>query len=91
MHIDRCFLGACAVSAEAGVCAFNLADATFKRALRAASRHALVLATTEKLGTRAPHRIAAIQDIDSFVLESDAPAAQAEALIQAGAAVLRAA
>ena len=40
---------------------------------------------------RAPHRAAAIQDIDSFVLESDAPAAQAEALIQAGAAVLRAA
>jgi DeoR/GlpR family transcriptional regulator of sugar metabolism len=91
MNIDRCFIGACAVSAAGGVCAFDLADASFKRALWSAGQHKVVLATTEKLGTRAPHRIAAIRDIDQFVLESDAPAAEIEALVQAGAAVIQAA
>lgn len=91
MNVDRCFIGACAVSAATGVCAFNLADATFKRALCAAGRHTLVLATSEKLGTRAPHRIARLDQVGRFVLEGDAPDAQRDALIHAGASVIQAA
>lgn len=90
MNIDTCFVGACAVSVAAGVCAFNPADATFKRALQAAGRTTVVMATTEKLGTRAPHRIAAVKDIHHFILEGDAPDADVQALVQAGAPVLQA-
>ncbi|WP_371767669.1 DeoR/GlpR family DNA-binding transcription regulator [Massilia sp.] len=90
MNIDTCFVGACAVSVEAGVCAFNPADATFKRALRAAGRTTVVMATTEKLGTRAPYRIAAVKDVHRFILEGDAPDADVQALVQAGAPVLQA-
>ncbi len=91
MNIDTCFVGACAVSVAAGVCAFDPADATFKRALRAAGRNTVVMATTEKLGTRAPHRIAAVKDIHRFILEGDAPDADVRALVHAGAPVLQAA
>jgi DeoR/GlpR family transcriptional regulator of sugar metabolism len=91
MNIDTGFIGACAVSVPAGVCAFHLADATFKRALRAASRNTVVMATTDKLGTRAPHRIAAVGDVQRFILESDAPDGDVNALVQAGTSVIRAA
>jgi DeoR/GlpR family transcriptional regulator of sugar metabolism len=91
MNIDTCFVGACAVSVAAGVCAFDPADATFKRALQAAGRNIVVMATTEKLGTRAPYRIAAVTDVHRFILEGDAPDADVRALVQAGAPVLQAA
>jgi DeoR/GlpR family transcriptional regulator of sugar metabolism len=74
MNIDRCFLGACAVSSEEGVSAFDSADAAFKRVLLAHSRTVVIMATTEKLGTRAPHRVAALADIDCLVVEHDAAA-----------------
>ncbi len=91
MNIDTCFIGACAVSVQTGVSAFNVADATFKRALRDAGRRTVVMTTTEKLGTRAPHRIAAVGDIGKFVLESDVPADAVDALVEAGASILQAA
>jgi DeoR/GlpR family transcriptional regulator of sugar metabolism len=91
MNIDTGFIGACAVSVPTGVCAFHPADATFKRALRAASRSTVVMATTDKLGTRAPHRIAAVGDVHRFILESDVPDGDVNALVQAGTSVIRAA
>lgn len=90
LNIDRCFLGACAVSATTGVSAFDSADATFKRSLLNASRESVVLATTDKLDARAPHRVAALKDIGRFVVEDSAPADQLQALAAAGAAILRA-
>lgn len=80
LNIDRCFLGACAVSAADGIGAFGLADATFKRAVHAASRHSAVLATSDKLETRAPYRVCAAGDVDQLVVEHDAPPAQLHAL-----------
>ena len=91
MNIDTCFLGICAVSDATGACAFNPADATFKRALHAAGRRSIVMATNEKLSTRAPHRVAAIKDIDCFVLENDAPESEVDTLIQAGTSIVQAA
>jgi DeoR/GlpR family transcriptional regulator of sugar metabolism len=91
LNIDRCFLGACAVSAAAGIGAFGLADATFKRALLAASRHTAILATDDKLETRAPYRVAAAAEIGQLIVESDAPDAQLAAFARAGLAVLKAA
>jgi DeoR/GlpR family transcriptional regulator of sugar metabolism len=72
MNIDRCFLGACSVSGIEGVSAFDPADALFKRALIARSRAVMMMVTTDKLGTRAPHRVAELAAIDGVVIEHDA-------------------
>ncbi|MGJ4942126.1 DeoR/GlpR family DNA-binding transcription regulator [Bradyrhizobium sp. HKCCYLS1011] len=90
LNIDRCFLGACAVSPKGGVSAFDLSDAAFKRALLSVSRESVVLATTDKLDTRAPHRVAANKDIACLVVEHDAPAAHLKAFAKAGASILKA-
>ncbi|WP_322047486.1 DeoR/GlpR family DNA-binding transcription regulator [Paraburkholderia sp. J67] len=90
LHIDRCFLGACAVSAQEGVSAYEFADAVFKRAVLASSRHSLILSTTDKLDARASHRVAALDAIACVVVEHDMPHAQIAALEQAGTAVLQA-
>lgn len=91
LNIDRCFLGACAVSAADGIGAFGLADATFKRGVHAASRYSAVLATSDKLETRAPYRICAAGDIDQLVVEHDAPPAQLRVLADSGLALVMAA
>jgi len=72
MNIDRCFLGVCAVSGEEGISAFHPSDALFKRALIARSRAVVMMVATDKLGTRAPHRVAALDEIDAIVVEHDA-------------------
>ena len=81
-------LGACAVSSATGVSAHDLSDATFKRALLAASRKRLVLATSDKLVARAPHRVAELKDIDTFVVEHDAATDALDKLVAAGCEVL---
>jgi DeoR/GlpR family transcriptional regulator of sugar metabolism len=91
MNIDRCFVGTCAVSADGGVSAFQAADASFKRALIAASRHNLVLVTTDKLRARAPYRVARVGQIDCYVVENAAGATELKKLAQAGATLLKAA
>jgi DeoR/GlpR family transcriptional regulator of sugar metabolism len=73
MNIDRCFLGVCSVSGVEGISAFYPADAQFKRALIARSRAVMMMVATDKLGTSAPHRVAALEDIDGIVVEHDAP------------------
>ncbi|MYN44851.1 DeoR family transcriptional regulator [Pseudoduganella sp. FT93W] len=90
LNPDRCFLGACACSAEQGIGAFHLADAHFKQAALAAARHSVVLLTSEKLQTRAPYRVCASAAISCYVLEADAPEACARALEQGGSMVRRA-
>lgn len=91
MNIDRCFIGSCAISSKAGISAFSLADASFKRAVLAASRHGIVLALNDKFEARAPHRIAAVKSIGSVVVEHDLPRAERAALSKGGASVLAAA
>ena len=90
MNIDRCFVGACAVSLDGGVSAFHPADASFKRALVAASRENLVLVTTDKLGQRAPYRVADAQQMGCYVVEDAAGAADLRKLAKAGATLLQA-
>jgi len=90
LNLDRSFIGACAVSAAGGVSAFELADAAFKRRVLAASATSLVLATSDKLGMRAPHRVAPIERIARVVIEHDAPADQVDMLARAGSSIVRA-
>ena len=72
MNIDRSFLGTCAASAGEGISAFDAADAAFKRVALTCSRQVALMVLTEKLGTRAPHRIASLDSIDVLVVEHDA-------------------
>ena len=91
MNIDRCFVGACAVSRDGGLSAFHSTDASFKRALVAASRENLVLVTNDKLGERAPYRVAEVEQIGCYVVEDGAGSAQLKKLAKAGATLLKAA
>ena len=90
MNVDLGVVGACAVSPATGVSAYELSDATFKRTLLAASQKRLVLATTEKLAARAPHRVAELKDIDTVVVEHDADTDALDKLAAAGCEVLTA-
>ena len=90
MNVDLGVVGACAISPTTGVSAYELSDATFKRTLLAASRKRLVVATDEKLSARAPHRVAELKDIDTFVVEHDADPGALDKLAAAGCEVLRA-
>jgi DeoR/GlpR family transcriptional regulator of sugar metabolism len=90
MNIDLGVIGACAASASAGVSVQDPYDAAFKRALLAASRERLVLATSDKLGARAPYRVAELKDIDTFVVEHDASAEALNELASAGCNALMA-
>ncbi|MCG5073347.1 DeoR/GlpR family DNA-binding transcription regulator [Paraburkholderia tagetis] len=90
MNIDRCFIGSCAISPNSGISAFNLADATFKRAVLASSEHSVVLALTEKFDARASYKVATVSEIESVVVESDLPRAKRAALSKAGTSVVAA-
>lgn len=90
LNVDTCFLGVCALSVDGGVSAFDPTDATFKRALLARSRKTMILATTEKMSVRAPHRIAGLSAVTNVIVEHDAPEPDVEGLRAAGANILRA-
>jgi len=74
MNIDRCFIGACALSAKSGLGAIHHGDALFKRALLKASQTCIAMVTNEKLSGKVPHRIALAKDLGQIILEVDAPA-----------------
>ncbi len=87
---DLFFLGSCGVDARRGVTAFGAAEAEVKRAMAAASAGVAVAATTDKLGTAAPFRVAAPEAIRHLVVESDAPADLLAGFARLGAAIHRA-
>ncbi len=91
LNIDLCVLGACAVSVAGGVSAYDPDDATFKRALVARSRRTIVLATNDKLGRNAPHRVCDVDVLAQIVVEHDADADLVRDLAEAGATIARAA
>jgi len=91
LRVDVCFVGTCAVDAEAGIWAVDGEEATLKRALLAASSRCVVVATNDKLGAQASHRIGDVDQIDLLVVEADAPPAQVVAFERRGVALQRAA
>jgi DeoR/GlpR family transcriptional regulator of sugar metabolism len=90
MNFDHCLVGACAISPANGISVFAIADATFKRAVLAASRHSIVLALSDKFAAHASHRVATIKQIDHVIVEHDIPRAQHAAFSLAGTSVLKA-
>lgn len=71
IRIDLALLGACAVDAAAGLAAFDLEDAEFKRTAARASAMVMTIATNEKLGTSAPFRIIPCSRLGHLVVEAD--------------------
>jgi len=90
LNIDRSFIGSCAISPKDGISAFGLADATFKRAVLAASEHSVVLALNDKFDARAPHRVATMKALECVIVEHDLPRTERAALSKAGPSVLKA-
>jgi len=88
LNIDRCFVGACAVSAQSGMSVQEHGDATFKRKLIERSAINIVLATSEKFQERAPHRIGGVNDIDWLIVEDTLDTGTKQALSEAGYAVM---
>ena len=89
MNIDRCFVGACAVSAKNGISVYEHADAIFKRMLIKRSTIRIAMATSEKFHEQAPHRIGDAADIDWLIVEDDLPDDDEEAAIQAGFTLMK--
>ena len=71
---DLFFLGACGVDASRGVTAFDSAEAEVKRAMAANSNGIAIAATTDKLATAAPFRVAGPEAISHLIVEKTAPA-----------------
>jgi DeoR/GlpR family transcriptional regulator of sugar metabolism len=84
MNIDRCFIGACAISPATGIGCFVHGDALFKRLLIERSRVRVAMVTADKFNERAPHRVGGPADLETVVVEKDMPDEDREALAAAG-------
>jgi DeoR/GlpR family transcriptional regulator of sugar metabolism len=84
---DLFFLGACGVDASRGVTAFDSAEAEVKRAMAANSNGIAIAATTDKLATAAPFRVAGPAAISHLIVEKAAPAGILADFERCGAAV----
>ncbi|MFV3126951.1 DeoR/GlpR family DNA-binding transcription regulator [Niveispirillum sp. KHB5.9] len=90
MNINRCFLGACSISAAMGISTVDFADATLKRVLISVSATCVAMVTSDKLDTRSPHRVTPVARLGRLVVEHDAPCGMVAALEQAGATIMMA-
>lgn len=91
LSVDRSFIGICGISASAGVGALHFADAGFKRAAMAVSRRSHALVASDKIGLRAPYRIAPAAGLAGLVVERDAPEAALSDIAALGPFIVRAA
>lgn len=80
LHVDVCFAGTCAIDREGTAWAVDGEEAAFKRALVRCAGRVVVVASNEKLGAIASHRIASREQVDVLLVEADAPAALVDAL-----------
>ncbi|OAM77090.1 DeoR/GlpR family DNA-binding transcription regulator [Devosia elaeis] len=69
---DMFILGACGVDTELGVTALDAGEAEIKRVMIAQSSLLVIAATTDKLGTVAPFKLADAARIDHLVVEDGA-------------------
>lgn len=90
VRADICFPGACAVDAIGGLWGFDSEEVLLKRAMVEASGETVVVATSDKLGTVATHRVAGIGEVQHLVVEHDAGRALRAAFGARGVIVHRA-
>lgn len=70
---DLCFLGACSVDAQIGLCASNSDEAVLKQAMAHVSRRVGVALLRERLLARAAFRVLPFDALDHLVVEPDSP------------------
>jgi DeoR/GlpR family transcriptional regulator of sugar metabolism len=68
---DLFIIGACGVDSSAGVTALDAGEAELKRTMISQSSLLLVAATSDKLGTVAPFKVAEASMIDHLIVEND--------------------
>jgi DeoR/GlpR family transcriptional regulator of sugar metabolism len=90
VRADLCFPGACAIDATHGLWGFDSEEALLKRAMVEASGETVVVATSEKLGTAATHRVASIAEVQHLVIEYQVDRATRSRFSASGVTVHRA-
>ncbi|HYE50880.1 MAG TPA: DeoR/GlpR family DNA-binding transcription regulator [Azospirillaceae bacterium] len=81
---DLCVLGACGLSAEAGVTAEDAEEAALKRAMAAAAAEVACAASSAKLGAVSPYRVCPAARLSHVAVEADAPEEETAALAASG-------
>jgi DeoR/GlpR family transcriptional regulator of sugar metabolism len=88
LHIDRCFIGACAVLPNGRIGVHSHDDAIFKRALIAQSAMTIALITADKINERATFEIGDSAQIETLVVEANQPFFLTEKLVTYGYSLL---
>ena len=79
LSVDLMFLGTCALDPEAGLTAYDPVQAQLKQAMIGVARKVAAAVTVEKLGSRAPYRVAPAARLDWLV--ADAPMGWADLVV----------
>ncbi|MFD7641424.1 DeoR/GlpR family DNA-binding transcription regulator [Kitasatospora sp. NPDC059795] len=87
LRFDTVVLGCCGLSAADGLTAYDLDDATVKKAAMAAARRTIVAADSGKLGRTAFAHVGPVGLLHTVVTDTAAPADEIAALEAAGATV----
>lgn len=84
LRVDTVFLGTHGIDAEAGLTTPNILEAETNRAMIAAAGAVVLVADHSKWGTVGLARVAALDEIDAFITDTDLPADAVAALDEAG-------
>ncbi|NUR24969.1 MAG: DeoR/GlpR transcriptional regulator [Streptomycetaceae bacterium] len=87
LRFDTAVLGCCGLTAASGMTAYDLADASVKRAAIASSRRVIAVAEGMKLTRTALAVVAPAGAIGTIVTDDSAPATETDALAGAGATI----
>lgn len=90
MLFDQCFLGACAIDAEAGLTVFDFEDAELKRALLRQSNSITVAVTNEKIASVARYHIARCSDVTALIVEHNTAPAPLALIAEKGMQIIQA-
>ncbi|GAA1153286.1 DeoR/GlpR family DNA-binding transcription regulator [Nocardioides aquiterrae] len=88
LRVDVAFLGTNGITVEHGLSTPDHDEAAAKRAMVAAARRVVCLTDASKVGTEAPIRFAALDEVDVLVTDSGIEPADREALQAAGPEVV---
>lgn len=88
IRADLAIIGACAVSAVAGVAAFDAEEAEFKKVVAARAASVATAVINDRLGASAPFVVIPAAQLAMLVVEADAPPAEIAPLASLGVEVV---
>lgn len=80
IYVDKAFIGAAGISIEHGITDFNIEAVEISGKMIENSREVYVLADNSKINVRGFYRVAAINDLDGIVSNTECPESWEEAL-----------